>query len=82
MRGRHPHRFARESGRAVTAAFAKRTAEDIAQAARTLYRNRGEALAYLANRIMKLERKQPESKRLPELRAAFREIENHRQKYE
>ncbi len=59
-----------------------RTAEDVAQAARTLHESRGEALGYLANRIMKLERKQPESKRLPELRAAFREMENNRQKYE
>ena len=81
-RGRHPHGFAREGGRAVAAAFAKRTAEDVAQAARTLHTSRGEALAYLASRIMKLEREQPESKRLPELRAALREMENNRQKYE
>jgi len=60
----------------------KLTAVELAQTTRSLRVSRGEALAYLTARILKLESIRPTSRRLPELRAALREIENNREKYE
>lgn len=60
----------------------KLTTEEFAYTVRSLKATRGEALAYLTRRILTLEGTKPNSARLPELRAAHREIERNRQKYD
>ena len=59
----------------------KRTPQELASAIRTLHSSRGEALAYLTYRILLLERIKASSPRLPELRAAHREIEHNSRTY-
>ena len=59
-----------------------RTPEELAHTIRAIRPSRGEALAYLTARILTLESTRPDSRRLPELRAAHHEIECNRKKYE